>query len=914
MSETDYARYPDRPGPQGRGQLRIYLGSAAGVGKTYAMLCEGHRRAERGTDVVVAFVETHGRPHTAALIEGLEVIPRHRLAYRDTSFEEMDLDAVLARHPEVALVDEYAHTNVPGSRNEKRWQDVEEMLEAGIDVISNVNIQHLESLNDVVEKITGVPQRETVPDAIVRAADQVELVDMTPEALRRRMSHGNIYPAEKIDAALTHYFRAGNLAALRELALVWLADKVDEGLQRYRAAHDIHGTWEARERVVVALTGGPEGDTLIRRAARIAARSAGGDLLAVHVTKSDGLTGANPAALAAQRRLIESLGGSYHQVVGDNVPETLLTFARAENATQLVLGVSRRNWLSALLTGPGVSNRTIRGSGDIDVHIVTHGQMGRGRGLPRARGGLPLRRKLAGYALAVILLPLLTLCLAPFRNAINLTSDVLFFLAAVIAVALVGGFLPAVLVAVAGSLLLNYYFTPPIYQWTIAEANNALALGIFVAVGLAVSSVVDGAARRSKQAARASAESELLVTAAGSVLRGQQALAAVLDRVREAFGMESVTLLERAPGPAGPRGPVTGWVPVATSGGPELARPEDADVDVPVTDNLTLGLRGRTLPASDRRVLGAFAAFAVAALEQQRLAAEAEAARPIAEADRMRTALLTAVSHDLRTPLASAKAAVTSLRSRDVQWNEHDRDELLATADESLDRLSRLVDNLLDMSRLQAGALSVFPRPADLEEVVSRSLDDLGPTARQVIVEMPATLPEVQVDPAILERVIANVTANALRYSPAGAPPMLTASALGDRVELRIVDRGPGIPEADRDRIFVPFQRLGDTDNTTGVGLGLALSRGLTEAMGGSLDPEDTPGGGLTMAISLPAAPVPAATAGSPARADGITGGSIGEPVPAAAAGLPAVTGDGEVGGGTRGGPGGSSSPGSTAR
>ncbi len=855
MNETANPSHAGRPAPQSRGQLRIYLGSAAGVGKTYAMLCEGHRRAERGTDVVAAFIETHGRPHTAALIEGLEAISRQRIAYRGTSFDEMDVDAVLARHPEVALVDEFAHTNVPGSRNEKRWQDVEELLEAGIDVISNVNIQHLESLNDVVEKITGVPQRETVPDAIVRAADQVELVDMTPEALRRRMAHGNIYPAEKIDAALTHYFRAGNLAALRELALLWLADKVDEGLQRYRAAHDIHGTWEARERVVVALTGGPEGETLIRRAARIAARSSGGDLLAVHITRSDGLTGANPAALAAQRRLVESLGGSYHQVVGDNVPEALLTFARAENATQLVLGVSRRNWLSALLTGPGVSNRTIRGSGDIDVHIVTHGQMGRGRGLPRARGGLPLRRKLAGYALAAVLVPVLTLCLAPFRHAINLTSDVLFFLAAVIAVALVGGFAPAVLVAIAGSLLLNYYFTPPIHQWTIAEANNALALGIFVAVGLAVSSVVDGAARRSKQAARASAESELLVTAAGSVLRGQQALAAVLDRVREAFGMESVTLLEREPG--APRTPVTGWVPVANSGGPELTRPEDADVDVPVTDSLCLGLRGRALPASDRRVLGAFAAYAAAALEQQRLAAEAEAARPIAEADRMRTALLAAVSHDLRTPLASAKAAVTSLRSRDVQWNVEDRDELLATADESLDRLAHLVDNLLDMSRLQAGALAVFPRPTDLEEVVSRSLDDLGPAAREVIVEMPDTLPEVEVDPAILERVIANVTANALRYSPAGSPPLLTASAMAGRVELRIVDRGPGIPETDRDRIFVPFQRLGDTDNTAGVGLGLALSRGLTEAMGGTLDPEDTPGGGLTMAISLPAVPSP---------------------------------------------------------
>ena len=296
-----------------------------------------------------------------------------------------------------------------------------------------------------------------------------------------------------------------------------------------------------------------------------------------------------------------------------------------------------------------------------------------------------------------------------------------------------------------------------------------------------------------------------------------------------------------------------GW----RSGEHPVARPEDADVEIPVGDNLMLALRGRPLPATDRRVLGAFAAYAAAALEQGRLSAAAEAARPIAEADRVRTALLAAVSHDLRTPLASAKAAVTSLRSSDIEWDAEDHDELLATADESLDRLAHLVDNLLDMSRLQAGALAVFPRPADLSEIVARSLDDLGPAARIVTVDIPDDLPEVAVDPGILERVIANLTANALRYSPAGVPPVLTGSALRDRVELRIIDRGPGIPEDHRDQMFVPFQRLGDTDNTTGVGLGLALSRGLTEAMGGTLEPDDTPGGGLTMTLSLPAVPGP---------------------------------------------------------
>ncbi len=856
----------DTDGRAGRGHLRIYLGAAAGVGKTYAMLAEGHRRAERGADVVVAFAETHGRPHTAALLDGLEAIPRATMTYRGASFEEMDTDAVLARRPRVALVDELAHSNVPGSRNEKRWQDVEELLDAGIDVISTVNVQHLESLNDVVEKITGVPQRETVPDAIVRAADQVELVDMTPEALRRRMAHGNIYPPEKIDAALTNYFRAGNLAALRELALLWLADKVDEGLQRYRAEHKITGAWEARERVVVALTGGPEGRTLIRRAARIAARSAGGDLLAVHVTKPDGLTGANPAELAKQRRLVESVGGTYHQVVGDNIPEALLAFARAENATQLVLGASRRSWLTALLTGPGIGFRTIRGSGDIDVHIVTHAEMGRGRGLPRPHGALTLRRRLAGYLLAAALLPALTAVLAGARGSINLTSDVLLFLLAVIVVALTGGFAPALLAAVAGSLLLNYFFIPPIHKLTIAQANNALALVVFVGVGLLVSWVVDIEARRTRQAARANAESELLTTTAGSVLRGQQGLTALLERVREAFGMDSVTLLECAsadgdlPADASAsrlRDVPGGWQVVASVGKPAVTRPDEADIEVPAGRSLSLALRGRQLPAADRRVLGAFASYAAVALEQRRLAAEARAAKPIAEADKMRTALLAAVSHDLRTPLASAKAAVTSLRSRDVDWDAADRDELLATADESLDRLTHLVGNLLDMSRLQAGALSLFPRPAGLDEIVSRALDSLEPAARRVRVDIPESLPEINADPAILERVIVNLTENALRYSPPGEPPLLTASALGDRVELRVVDRGPGIPERDRDRMFVPFQRLGDTDNTTGVGLGLALSRGLTEAMGGALAAEDTPGGGLTMTVSLPAVPHP---------------------------------------------------------
>ena len=364
-----------------RGQLRIYLGAAPGVGKTYAMLAEAQRRRARGTDVVVGLLETHGRKMTAAMAEGLEIVPRRTMTHRGAIFTEMDLDAVLARHPEVALVDELAHTNVPGCRNPKRWQDVDELLDAGINVISTLNIQHLESLNDVAMQVTGVEQHEKLPDEIARRADQIELVDMTPEALRRRMVHGNVYPPNRVDAALTHYFRPGNLTALRELALLWLANRVEEGLQRYRAEHGIATPWETRERIVVAVAGEQDDQKVIRRAARIAARTPGSDLLAVHVVSDDGLAAGHDAALAAQRALVTSLGGSFRLLPGADVADALLSFARAENATQMVLGASRRGRLLTLIAGKSIPTRLARRAEHIDVHLVD--------ALQRSQAGLP---------------------------------------------------------------------------------------------------------------------------------------------------------------------------------------------------------------------------------------------------------------------------------------------------------------------------------------------------------------------------------------------------------------------------------------------------------------------------------------------------------------------------------------------
>jgi two-component system sensor histidine kinase KdpD len=821
-----------------RGRLRVLLGAAPGVGKTFAMLEEGARMSAEGKDVVIAVVETHGRSATAALLQGLEILPRVEIEHRGVRLSEMDLAAVLARNPGVALVDELAHTNAPGSANDKRWQDVEALLAAGINVVSTVNVQHIESLSDVVEQITGAPQRETIPDQVLRGADQIEVVDLAPQALRDRLAEGNVYPAARIDAALSNYFRLGNLTALRELALLWLADEVDSALKAYRTEHGIDNKWEARERVVVALTGGPEGETLIRRGARIAARSAGGELLVVHISRQDGLSDAHPGALSAQRSLAEKLGGTYHQVVGEDVPRALVDFAKASNATQLVIGVSRRSRVAAALTGPGIGATVIRESGVIDVHIVNHEAAGGRFALPRLGGALTLKRRILGMLVALVGGPLLTLLLESFRSDDSIASDVLGFQLLVVVVALVGGIWPALFAAVLSGLTLDFFFIEPLYTVTIASPPHALALGLYIVNGVLVSYVVDQAARRSRSAVRALAESELLATIAGSVLRGQDALQALLTRTQEAFRLSSVRLVD-------------GSSTVYSVG---EARDDERVSTMPVGGGCTLELVGPDLLSSERRLLSVIATQIDAAMEHNALTKTAEEIRPLAEADRMRSALLAAVGHDLRRPLAAATAAVSGLRSTDIEWSDTDRSELLATAGESLDSLAALVTNLLDASRLQAGALAVLSTPLDVEDAVLPALDELGLGPADVELGIEDGLPEVLADAGLLQRVLVNLLDNALRFSPAGVPPRLSASSFAGTIEIRIADRGPGVATERKDDIFVPFQRLGDTDNTTGLGLGLALSKGFVEGMAGTLHAEDTPGGGLTMVISLPAA------------------------------------------------------------
>jgi two-component system, OmpR family, sensor histidine kinase KdpD len=705
-----------------RGQLGIYLGAAPGVGKTYAMLAEGQRRLARGTDVVGGLIETHGRRLTAAMAEGLEIVPRRTMSYRGTMLTEMDVDAVLARHPQIALVDELAHTNVPGSKNPKRWQDVDELLRANIDVITTLNIQHLESLSVVARQVTGVEQHETLPDEVARRADQIELVDMTPEALRRRMVHGNVYPPNRVEAALTHYFRPGNLTALRELALLWVADRVDEGLQRYRAEHGIAVLWETRERIVVGIAGEKGDEAVIRRAARIAARTPGSDLLAVHVDRDDGLAGGAAGPMDTQRALVASVGGSFYQIPGEDVPETLLRFARAENATQIVLGASLRGRFLTLFAGKSIPTRLARRAEHIDVHLVS-------RDRARSSAWSP------------------TKALAAFRS-------------------------------------------------------------------------------RRGEAARASAEAAALTQLATTVLRGHGDLPALLEEIRQMFGLASVSLLEeRLSG---------GGCYVVASAGEQPPEGHGADLELPVNGTMTLAGRGRALDHDEMRVLLSCAVQIVAGISSRRAdEREAQAARHAADL-RSRTALLAATGEDAREQLAAARTALTALAEGSALGPE-DRAALLAKAANAVDRVSRLTQDLSDLSRLHAGAVETYLRPVDLDEVLTAALDDLGPGSEDITVSMAEDLPDVIADAALLTRILTSLLADALQRGPAGSPPVLTAVSLASRVEISIADEGPA-------------------PNGGPASLALRLAGDLAEAMGDTLRSERTPSGGRSVILTVPAA------------------------------------------------------------
>jgi two-component system sensor histidine kinase KdpD len=814
------------------------------------MLEEGHRLQRERRDVVVGIVNPHDRVHVIDLLEGLEVI--RRLSSGDSrELDVMDLAAVLARAPEVALVDELAQRNPEGSTHTTRWEDIEKLLDAGIDVLTTLNVQNLESLNDVIYEITGVRETDTIADDLVRHRAEVELVDITQEGIQERLTAGKIYPAEEIDAALANYFRPGNLSALRELALSWTADRVDETLTEYRLIHGIEQPWETKERIVVGLLTAEGADVIVRRAARTALRSRV-ELLGVFVRPTASSPDEDETRhLEELRDLLERLGGSYHEVVGDKVADALIAFAKAENATQIVLGASRRSGLSEWLGGSTV-RRVIRDSGTIEVHVISYeASRPARRRRPSRRTALSLRRRVLAWIAATLGLPLLTLLLLSLRGEIALENVLLVYLLSAVAIGVIGGALPAVVSGVAGFLLANWYFTPPFLTWKIADAGHLFSLLAFLLVTSAVGLLVGNATRRSAEARRARAHAEALAATTTSIHPEFSAQASGLTgRIRDVFAMNAAAVLRRSEG---------GWEPLAAVGATELRHPDDASEVIPLTHDTILALSGGSLTGDDRRVLRAFAAQMAQALEREKLEKDAAAVEAMAETDRLRTALLNAVSHDLRTPLATIKASVTSLLETEVAWSPEQTQAFLEVILEETEHLNRVVGRLLDASRIQVGAVHVFFASVGLDEVISSALSGLGVAENRVAVDVPDDLPPVHTDPALLERVVANLIENALTWSPSGHHVRVTAGEVSGRVDLRIIDRGPGIQPNQREAIYQPFQRLGDSPRGSGVGLGLAVARGLLEAMDNELLIEDTPGGGTTMVIDFtPAPPVDA--------------------------------------------------------
>ncbi|MET7425943.1 universal stress protein [Dactylosporangium sp. NPDC005555] len=828
------------PAGAGRGRLRIYLGAAPGVGKTYAMLQEGLRRRAEGADVVIGVVEPHGRKPIAVMAEDLETVPRRSLTYRGSAFAELDLDGILARHPQVALVDELAHTNVPGCRNTKRWQDVEELLAAGIDVATTLNVQHLESLNDTVQQITGTVQRETLPDAVARRADQIELVDLSTEALRRRMVHGDIYPPDRIESALTHYFRPGNLTALRELALLWVADRVDEGLQNYRAEHGIAAPWEARERILVGVTGDVGGETIIRRAARIAARMPGCELIAVHVTTCSGLIGADPAALVRQRVLVESLGGSYWQVVGDDVAQTLLQLARAQNATQIVLGVSRRGGFAGLLSGEDVAAKVVRLCGPVNVHTVTHeGAAGPPRlSLPRLTRDLGPHRRWYAFIVAAVLLPALTMAFGALRGELEVPVGLALYLLAVLAVALVGGLYPALAAALAAGLLASYLL--PQHAPTNSGLTDAAVLAVFVAAGSMFGLSVELTAGWARRAAHESAQASTLSHLAVGVLRGQDSPAALLEQLRQTFGLRAVSLLERLPD----NRPGADWYVAASAGWHPPERPEGADVTAPVAEGLTIAGVGRMLSADEQRILTAYVAHLTDAFNR-----EVEP-RPTDAVEHLHGPLVAAIP-DLRAALAAAETALTDLTGHACRLAPSDQARYTAAAQASVGRTVRLLTDLDDLCRLRAGALDCRLRPVDLTEAIDAAIDDLGPDGQPVTLRLPDRLPCIVADSQLLTHSITSLAADALRRSPPHSPPTITAIVEPQQLQIQVIDHGSDTSGLDDTSAIIATPPLAPMLSPN---LARRVALGLAEAMGGALRQECTPGGGLTVTITLPTA------------------------------------------------------------
>ena len=883
---------PARPSPEtllleaqreGRGRLKVFLGASPGVGKTYDMLRAAQAAKTNGIDVVVGIVETHGRRETEALLEGLEALPRRNLDYRGRRLGELDTDALIARKPQLALIDELAHSNVPGSRHVKRWQDVEDVLAAGIDVLATLNVQHLESLNDVVLRITGVRVRETLPDSVLERADEIELIDLPPEELLRRLDEGKVYLGEQAQRAREGFFSRGNLTALRELAMRAAAERIDQQMLAYRKRHAVSEPWPARERLLVCVGGNAIDRSLIRNAARLAnlQRPHGIAWIAVHVIDSRANRLPNEAKdrIAETLRLAEALGGEAVTIPGENVATEVLGYARSRNVTRIVIGRSHeaRAWWRRRRS---VAIDLLRAGAPFDITVVPV------QNEPReARASISAERwrwqdHLTGLSLVIAA----TLVGLLVDRWIGLENLALLYLVAVLARAVRAGPFPAIVTGIVAACSLDFFFTEPLYTLDLHRHEDVLTLVVFMIVAVLMGRL-GGQLRSQMQALRKTARrnanlSDFARRVAGALGRDEVARI-IAEHVQATLDLPCVAVIER---------PAEGLRPAARRGiGPDYqfretdraaahwswdhrqpagystqTLPTSQWLFVPMaTSQRVVGLLGlhlherrRPPSAGQRRLLDALADQAAVALERVMLSAEIENQRVNNQGEELRAALLSSVSHDLRTPLASILGAATSLQTQSDRLSNDDRADLLDTVVTESERLNRFVQNLLDMTKLGYGRIEARCEWCDLREIAGRARHRLRRelAGREVPIESAGDLPLAWCDPLLLEQALVNVIDNAAKYSPAGSAVEITLSAQSQWLLLRVRDHGPGVPAADREKIFDMFHRVQSQDHTApGTGLGLSICRGLLAAQQGqvrALSPAD--GHGALIEIRLP--------------------------------------------------------------
>jgi two-component system sensor histidine kinase KdpD len=866
-----------------RGKLVVFFGMAPGVGKTYAMLEAARTERDLKRDVVIGVVETHGRYDTGALVIGLEMLPRQQVLYRGVTVGELDLDGALARKPGLILIDELAHTNVPSARHAKRWQDVEELLDAGIDVYTTLNVQHLESLNDVVAQVTGVVVRETVPDKVIEEATEVRLIDLPPDELLERLQEGKVYLPAQAERAIESFFRKGNLIALRELALRQTAERVDAQMRLYKTEHGIQRVWAAGERILVGVSPSPFSARLVRAARRMAG-SLHADWIAVHVETPASLrmSGADRQRLAENLRLAEQLGAETATLSGASAAQETIAYARSHNVTKIVVGKpTHPRWKD--LFAPSFLEEVVRSSGDIDVYVISGDDSeskvpAPGRGSPEHPSAAPLR---PGHYVASALVAALACAISWVAFGREQLADVVMVhLLGIIFVAMRFGYGPSLLAAVGSVLLIDFFFVPPYFSFAVSDFQHVVTFVVMFVVAVVVSRLT----KRIRDQARAAGQREQRTAGLYALTRELAGTRATTNLTRVAMRhLHEVFDAKVALFLAGPDGALVNrtagelalvpdakeqavidwvWAHDKPAGAGTDTLPSAAALYLPLREARgRVGVLGvasadpkRFIDPEQRGLLDVFASQVASALERARLADEAHEAQLQMDAERLRSSLLSSVSHDLRTPLAVITGAASALLQPDAALAADTRRDLTETISEEAQRLNRLVRNLLDMTRIASGAIRVAKDWQPLEEIVGAALNRLDDSLadRTIDVHLPADLPLVPIDGVLIEQVLINLLENALKYTPKGSPIELSARLTGSDVTVAVADRGPGIPGEQAEKIFDKFYRLPREREGSGAGLGLAICRGIVQAHGGRIWVENREGGGAAFRFTIP--------------------------------------------------------------